>query len=86
VAYTNFVLEPNARRHDNMGFNMPLAMVQADINSTSLYPRNLESLTRAAANQILFLNKDDLFQKKILHSDIKTFFPVSDLSMTGSLY
>ncbi|KAI0286640.1 guanine nucleotide binding protein, alpha subunit [Russula aff. rugulosa BPL654] len=24
---------------------------------------------------ILFLNKDDLFQKKILHSDIKTFFP-----------
>ncbi|KAH7884114.1 guanine nucleotide-binding protein alpha-2 subunit [Phlebopus sp. FC_14] len=24
---------------------------------------------------ILFLNKDDLFQKKILHSDIKNFFP-----------
>lgn len=26
--------------------------------------------------KILFLNKDDLFQKKIQHSDIKTFFPV----------
>lgn len=26
--------------------------------------------------QILFLNKDDLFQAKIRHSDIKTFFPV----------
>jgi hypothetical protein len=25
-------LEPNARRNDNMGFNMPLAMVQANIN------------------------------------------------------
>jgi hypothetical protein len=53
VAYTNFVLEPNARRHDNMGFNMPLAMVQADINSTSLYPRNLDNLTRAATSDSL---------------------------------
>jgi guanine nucleotide-binding protein subunit alpha len=26
--------------------------------------------------KILFLNKDDLFQAKIQHSDIKTFFPV----------
>ena len=28
-------------------------------------------------SQILFLNKNDLFEKKIEHSDIKTFFPVS---------
>ncbi|KAH6903452.1 guanine nucleotide binding protein, alpha subunit [Coprinopsis sp. MPI-PUGE-AT-0042] len=27
---------------------------------------------------ILFLNKDDLFQKKVLHSDIKNFFPDFD--------
>lgn len=26
--------------------------------------------------QILFLNKNDLFEQKILHSDIKNFFPV----------
>jgi hypothetical protein len=32
---------------------MPLAMVQADINSTSLYPRNLEGLTRAATSDSL---------------------------------
>lgn len=35
------------------------------------------------SHQILFLNKDDLFRKKILHSDIKNFFLVSHLSMTG---
>lgn len=41
VAYTNVwdVLtlcraEPNARRYDDLGFNMSLTMVQADINST----------------------------------------------------
>lgn len=28
------VLEPNAGRHDHMGLNMPLTMVQADVNST----------------------------------------------------
>ena len=27
--------------------------------------------------QILFLNKNDLFEKKIANSDIKNFFPVS---------
>ena len=30
--------------------------------------------------QILFLNKNDLFQRKIPHSDIKNFFPVRMLS------
>lgn len=29
--------------------------------------------------QILFLNKDDLFIKKVQSSDIKNFFPVRDL-------
>lgn len=33
-----FNLEPNARRNDNMGFNMPLTMVQANINRESLSP------------------------------------------------
>jgi guanine nucleotide-binding protein subunit alpha, other len=33
--------------------------------------------------QILFLNKDDLFQKKIQHSDIKNFFPVSARHVSG---
>ena len=28
------------------------------------------------AAQILFLNKNDLFEKKVQHSDIKNFFPV----------
>ena len=33
--------------------------------------------------QILFLNKNDLFEKKIEHSDIKTFFPVSSRSSSA---
>jgi hypothetical protein len=37
-------------------------------------------------HQILFLNKDDLFQKKILNSDIKNFFPVSCLPLIGFAY
>jgi guanine nucleotide-binding protein subunit alpha, other len=28
--------------------------------------------------KILFLNKNDLFEKKIAHSDIKNYFPVSN--------
>lgn len=35
-----------------------------------------QSLSLKDYFKILFLNKDDLFQKKIQHSDIKTFFPV----------
>lgn len=37
-------------------------------------------------HQILFLNKDDLFQKKILNSDIKNFFPVSCFPPIGFSY
>jgi hypothetical protein len=37
-------------------------------------------------HQILFLNKDDLFQKKILNSDIKNFFPASYFLPIGSSY
>ena len=33
----------------------------------------------SALLQILFLNKDDLFVKKVQSSDIKNFFPVRDL-------
>ena len=35
--------------------------------------------------QILFLNKNDLFEKKVMHSDIRNFFPVRTLlSMLSS--
>ncbi|KAI6096931.1 guanine nucleotide-binding protein alpha-2 subunit [Pisolithus croceorrhizus] len=35
---------------------------------------------------ILFLNKDDLFRKKVAHSDIKNFFPVRDfIIVTGTI-
>jgi guanine nucleotide-binding protein subunit alpha len=68
-------IESNARCHDNLGFNMSLPMVQINVDCGSL-----QSLTNYPALnvslQILFLNKDDLFQSKIQHSDIKTFFPV----------
>ena len=31
--------------------------------------------------QILFLNKNDLFEKKVVNSDIKNFFPVSGVHL-----
>ena len=38
--------EPNARRHDHLGFDMSLAMVQADINSTPpFFVRSFHALT-----------------------------------------
>jgi guanine nucleotide-binding protein subunit alpha len=78
--------EPNARRHDNMGLNMPFTMVQVDIDSTSGCPRDFESPSCVSLHQILFLNKDDLFKKKIINSDIKNFFPVSYFPLTDCSY
>jgi hypothetical protein len=54
---------------------MSFTMVQTNIHSSFAV---LSSCTPdLLAHQILFLNKNDLFEKKITHSDIKNFFPVS---------
>lgn len=37
------LLEPNARRHDNMGLNMSLAVVQTDINRKRHHVRYVDS-------------------------------------------
>ena len=68
-------IESNARCYDNLGFNMSLPMVQIDVDCGSLQKSD-KLLALNSSLQILFLNKDDLFQTKIQHSDIKTFFPV----------
>lgn len=72
--------EPNARCHDDLGFNMLFSMVQVDVNCVYLHciGRLVIANTR---HKILFLNKDDLFQAKIQHSNIKTFFPVRDFNL-----
>lgn len=36
-----------------------------------------ELLINRSSDQILFLNKNDIFERKILTSNIKSFFPVS---------
>jgi guanine nucleotide-binding protein subunit alpha, other len=72
----NYVVEPNARRHDNMGFNMSFPVVQVDFDCEFFF-HFLEDRPLTKVLQILFLNKNDLFEKKIEHSDIKNFFPVS---------
>ena len=41
------------------------------------YHKKCEILINCPSDQILFLNKNDLFERKILTSDIKSFFPVS---------
>ena len=41
------------------------------------YHKKYELLINRPSDQILFLNKNDLFERKILTSDIKSFFPVS---------
>ena len=50
-------------------------MVQADLYRMCCYLNILISSSTCA--QILFLNKNDLFENKVKHSDIKNFFPVS---------
>lgn len=101
-------IESNAGCDDDLGFDMPLAMVQANINcalSTFCFFRSFfhTSSPRTSSRtviihrggvptpqlsamgvifndmlllQILFLNKNDLFEKKVPVSDIKSFFPV----------
>jgi hypothetical protein len=69
------LIESNARCHDNLGFDMSLPMVQDDVDR-GLLSRSDGLAVLKKCLQILFLNKDDLFQAKIMHSDIKTFFPV----------
>ena len=68
------ITEPDARRNDDLGLNMPLPVVQANVNCTQhcLFP----PLSSPTVLQILFLNKNDLFERKVLTSEIKNFFPV----------
>ena len=47
------------------------------VNHLLAYFKNYESLINDPSDQILFLNKNDLFERKIPTSDIKSFFPVS---------
>lgn len=72
-----FLSESNARCHDHLGFHMSLPVVQTDLNSKPAHTRH--QVFHNETSQILFLNKDDLFRKKIVHSDIKNFFPVRSL-------
>ena len=41
------------------------------------------SFSRVKLNlpQILFLNKEDLFDQRIKHSDVKNFFPVGSIAV-----
>jgi guanine nucleotide-binding protein subunit alpha, other len=75
--------ESNARCHDNLGFNMSFSVVQVDIDCELLLNLMTGLSSTFFFSKILFLNKDDLFQAKIRHSDIKTFFPVKDFSLRG---
>ena len=70
----NTSAEPNAGRDDDLGLNMSFAMVQADLHRECA--RRTQQSMRLTTPQILFLNKNDLFEKKVQHSDIKNFFPV----------
>lgn len=54
---------------------MSFTMVQTNIHSPFIVLSSC--MSNLLVHQILFLNKNDLFEKKITHSDIKNFFPVS---------
>lgn len=75
-----------------MGLHLPLAVVPTNFGCErscfvsccdTYFSRSL--LTSAYGNQILFLNKDDIFREKILHSDIKNHFPVRLMSLVQVL-
>ena len=77
-AHSAFYSESNARRDDHMGFDMSFAMVQVHVDCKWAYFHlSLDGIYVRGGLQILFLNKNDLFEKKIQHSPIKNFFPVS---------
>ena len=69
--------ESDAGCDDHLGFNMPFTMVQVDIDCELDHPLLPDDLHSHDNPQILFLNKNDLFEKKVQHSPIKNFFPVS---------
>lgn len=74
-----FVSEPDAGCHDDLGLNMSFTMVQTDFNCQVFRysSQGLRVTDKLSSHQILFLNKNDLFERKIQTSDIKSFFPVS---------
>ena len=61
---------------------MSFAVVQANLYRKISTSVRWISPTDPALPQILFLNKNDLFEQKIQTSDIKNFFPVR-LTPTG---
>lgn len=80
LRYSLRIQEPNARRDDDLGLDLPLTMVQEHVYresaSKSLAVGQFDLMH---CSQILFLNKNDLFEKKVMHSDIRNFFPVCAL-------
>lgn len=58
---------------------MSFTMVQTDFNCQVFRysSQGLRVTDKLSSDQILFLNKNDLFERKIRTSDIKSFFPVS---------
>lgn len=67
-------VESNARCYDDLGFDLSFTMVQTNLYR-AFTPGSLQ-LMYLMVLQILFMNKNDLFEKKLPHSDIKNFFPV----------
>jgi len=76
--------ESNARRHDNLGLNMPFTVVQANVNREPFVTVTTIQTPYRPLFKILFLNKNDLFERKIPTSDIKNFFPASSLPLASN--
>lgn len=64
-------------RHPRRPFSpSPLPLSPSPLPLPLAPPPPLPTNTRRQRQQILFLNKNDIFERKIKTSDVKTFFPV----------
>src|ERR1700722_3230193 len=73
-----WLVEPDGRRNDDMGIHMPFPMVQENIYRAFRCPSSSAD-PPICPSQILFLNKNDLFQERIALSPISKYFPVRGL-------
>ena len=66
LRYSLRTQEPNARRDDDLGLDLPLTMVQEHVYRESYgKPLAVGQFDLMHCSQILFLNKNDLFEKKV---------------------
>lgn len=68
--------EPDAGRVDDMALHLSFDMVQGDTIRELLGISCPTTTLIHSRPQILFLNKNDLFEEKVPRSDVKRFFPV----------